>query len=107
MPRTVFQKNRKDATVEQEELNIDQQIFKERKSRRKNVALAWIDYQKVYNMVLQSWIIDCLKMYRISDKVIKFTQEAMKSSKMEKLWRVWKSREKSSKEMLFRHYSLQ
>ena len=33
-------------------------------------------------MVLQSWIIDCLKMYKISDEVIKFIKETMKN------WRV-------------------
>ena len=34
-------------------------------------------------MVLQSWIIDSLKMYEISDKVIKFSMEAMKNWKVE------------------------
>ena len=29
-------------------------------------------------MVPQSWIIDCLKIYRIADKVIKFIEEIMK-----------------------------
>ena len=27
-------------------------------------ATAWIDYKKAYDMVPQSWIINCLKMYR-------------------------------------------
>ena len=35
------------------------------------------------NRVLQSWIIDCLKMYKISDKVIKFIMEPMKNWKIE------------------------
>ena len=41
-----------------------------------------IDYKKAYYMVLQSWMIDGLKMYKISDKRIKFIQEAVKN------WRV-------------------
>ena len=33
--------------------------------------MAQIDYKKVYVMVPQSWIVDCLKMYKISNKVKK------------------------------------
>ena len=40
-------------------LYIDQDILSESKTRRKNLAMAWIDYKKAYNMVLQSWIIKC------------------------------------------------
>ena len=34
-------------------------------------------------MVPQSWITDCLKMYKISDEVIKFIVETMKNWTME------------------------
>ena len=44
---------------------IDQHILNESKIRLKNLAMAWIDYKKAYDMVLQSWIIHCLKMYKI------------------------------------------
>ena len=60
-------------------LNIDQHILNESKTRRKNLTVAWIDYKKVYDMVLQSWIINCLKMNKISDEVINFTEETMKT----------------------------
>ena len=43
--------------------------------RRKNVAKAWFDYKKAYGMVMQSWIIDCRKLYKLSDEVIKFYRE--------------------------------
>ena len=33
-----------------------------------------IGYQKVCNMIPKIWIIECLKMYKISDKVINFTK---------------------------------
>ena len=29
------------------------------KSRNKNLAMAWIDYKKGYDMVPHSWIIQC------------------------------------------------
>ena len=53
-------------------LYINQHILNESKTRRKNLAMAWIDYKKVYDMVPQSCIINCLKMYKISDEVINY-----------------------------------
>ena len=44
--------------------------------------MAWIDYKKVYDMVPQSWIINSLKMYKISYEVISFIEKNMKT------WRV-------------------
>ena len=51
-------------------LYIDQHILNESKNRRKNLAMAWIEYKKAYDMVPQSWIINCLKMYKISHETI-------------------------------------
>ena len=42
-----------------------------------------IDYKKAYDMVLQSWIINCLKMYKTSDEVINFIEKTMKTMKVE------------------------
>ena len=53
----------------------DQHIFNESKTRQKNLDMAWIDYKKTYDMVPQSWTINCLKMYKISDEVIKFIEK--------------------------------
>ena len=39
-------------------LYIDQHILKKSKTRWKNVAIAWIDNKKAYDIVLQSWIIN-------------------------------------------------
>ena len=63
-------------------LYIDKQILHESKTRRKNLAMAWIDYKKAYDMVPHSWIINSLKMYKISDEVINFIDKTMKT------WRV-------------------
>ena len=64
-------------------LYIDQHTLSESKTRRKNLAMAWIDYKKAYDMVLQSWIIKCLKMYKISHEVINFIEKTMKTRKVE------------------------
>ena len=42
-------------------LYIDQHILNESKTKRKNLALAWIEYTKAYDVVPESWIINCLK----------------------------------------------
>ena len=60
-------------------LYIDQHILNESNTRRKKLAMAWIDYKKIYDMVLQSWKINSVKMYKISDKVINFIEETMKT----------------------------
>ena len=63
-------------------LYIDQHILNESKTRRKNLAMARIDYKKAYDIVPQSWITYCLKMYKISHEVINFIEKTMKT------WRV-------------------
>ena len=63
-------------------LYIDQHILNESKTRRENLAIALIEYKKAYDMVPHSWIINSLKMYKISDEVINFIDKTMK------IWRV-------------------
>ena len=58
-------------------LYIDQHVLNESKNRRKNVAMAWIDYKKAYDMVPQS----CLRMYKILHKIINFIEK--KNEKLE------------------------
>ena len=60
-------------------LYIDQLILNESKTRRKNIAMAWINYKKAYDMIPHSWIINSLKMYKISDEVINFIDKPMKT----------------------------
>ena len=60
-------------------LYIDQHILNESKTRRKKLAIAWIDYKKTYDIVSHSWIINYLK---ISHEVINLIDKTMKT------WRV-------------------
>ena len=50
-------------------LYIDRAVIKEVKSRNKNLAKAWIDYKKAYDMVLQSWIIECLDLFGLAENI--------------------------------------
>ena len=64
-------------------LYIDQHILNESKTRRKYLALALIDNKKSYDMVPQSWIIHCLKMYKISHDVVNFIEKTMQTWRVE------------------------
>ena len=64
-------------------LYINQHIQNESKTRQKNLAMAWIDYKKAYDMVLQSWILHCLKMYKILHEVINFIEKTMQTWRVE------------------------
>ena len=74
---------RKRFRVTAELLYIDQHILNESKTRRKNLALDWIDCKKAYDVVPQSWILHCVKMYKISHGVINFMEKTMKTWRVE------------------------
>ena len=46
---------------------IDRAVIKEVMSRNKNLAMAWIDYKKVYDMVPHSWIKECLYLFGVAE----------------------------------------
>ena len=50
--------------------------------RKKNLAVAWIDYKKAYDMVPHSWIVECLGMVGVSEQIKLLLSERMKA------WRV-------------------
>ena len=45
--------------------------------------MAWIDYKMDNDMVPQSWILHCLKMYKIPDVAIKFIEKTMETKRVE------------------------
>ena len=51
--------------------------------------MAWIDYKKAIHMVPKGWILDCLKMYVVSGKVIKFFTETIKKLRVELIGEVF------------------
>ena len=46
-------------------LYIGRAVIKEIVSRNKNLAIAWIDYKKSYDMAPHSWIIECLDLFGV------------------------------------------
>ena len=63
-------------------LYIDRVVIKEVKSRNKNLAIAWIDYKKPYDMVPHSWIIECLDLFGVTENI-----KSLLANSMEK-WKV-------------------
>ena len=49
-----------------DKLHKDKMLLYEVKQRKKNLATVWIDYQKVYDMVPLSWVMESLNMMGIT-----------------------------------------
>jgi hypothetical protein len=60
-----------------DQLLISKAILWECKRRKKNLSMAWIDYQKVFDRVPHIWIIKSLGLMGIKNKVISFTKKVM------------------------------
>ena len=45
---------------------------------KRGIGTLWTDYQKAYDMVLQSWITECLELLEIADNIKEFKTDSMK-----------------------------
>ena len=63
-------------------LYIDRAVIKEVKSRNKNLAMAWIDYKKAYDMVPHLWITECLDLFGVAEKIKSFLVNSMEKWKV-------------------------
>ena len=50
-------------------LYIDRAVIKEVKSRNKYLVMAWIDYNKAYDMVQHAQIIECLNLFEVAENI--------------------------------------
>ena len=66
---------RKRTRATEEQLYIDQHILNVSKTRRKNLAMTWVNSKKAYDIIPQSWILHVLKMYKIPDQIAQFIEE--------------------------------
>jgi hypothetical protein len=58
-----------------DQLLISKGMLQESKSRKKNLSMAWIDYQKAFDRVPHTWIIKSLELTGINNTVISFTKK--------------------------------
>ena len=62
-----------------DQLLIDKMILQDCKKGHKNLAMAWVDYRKAYDLVPHSWILECLELSQISENIKKFLENTMKN----------------------------
>ena len=53
------------------------------KSRKKNIAMGWLDYKKAYDMVPHPWILECLKLFGAAENIRSLLENSMKSWRTE------------------------
>ena len=61
-----------------DQLIIDKAALKDCKNRKTNLAIAWIDYKRAYDMVPHSWIMECLDFVGAADAVKSLLGESMR-----------------------------
>ena len=69
--------NKRKSRGTKDQLLIDKLIVTLAKKRRRNLRMVWIDYQKAYDSVPHSWILKCLKIFRIADNIVSFLEKSM------------------------------
>ena len=62
---------------------IDKMVLADCKRKPKNLAMAWVDYKKAFDMVSHSWIIESLKIAQVAGNIIPFLQKSMVNWKTE------------------------
>lgn len=62
-----------------EQLVIDAIVGGQVKRKKRNLAVAWIDYQKAYDSVPHSWLIKVLELYGIHQSIIDLLKKLMSS----------------------------
>ena len=60
-------------------LLLDKVILKDCKQRKNGLAMGWIDYQKAYDLVSHSWILETLKMVGVAGRIRRMLGESMKN----------------------------
>ena len=62
-------------------LSIDKMVMRNARTRNKNLFMAWIDYRKVYDMLPQSWIKECLDLFGIVPNIKRLLSNCMEAWK--------------------------
>jgi hypothetical protein len=52
-------------------------ILEDSKKRKKNLSIAWIDYQKAFDTVPHSWVEKSIELLGVNNKIINFCKSSM------------------------------
>ena len=64
-----------------DQLMFNNVILENCKKKKKNLSTAWIDYKKAFDSVPHSWILACLRMYKINPVLTTFIEASMRQWK--------------------------
>ena len=68
---------KKNSCGTKDQLLMDKTILKNCKRRHTNLAAAWIDDRKAYDMIPNSWVTECLEMIGAASNTRPFVQKTM------------------------------
>ena len=69
--------NKRKSRGTKDQLLIDKLITRVAKKKKRNLRMVWIDYKKAYDSVPHSWILACLRIFRIADNIIELLEKSM------------------------------
>jgi hypothetical protein len=69
--------NHSGSRVCKDKLLISKAIFEDSKKRKKNLSIAWIDYQKAFDSVPHIWIEKSIELLGLNNKIINFFKSSM------------------------------
>ena len=69
---------RKKSRGTKDQLLIDKVIMHHCHMHQRNLAMAWIDYKKAYDMVPHSWLLETVKMVGIADNIVELLEKSMR-----------------------------
>ena len=58
-----------------DKLLIDKTILRECRNRHTNLGMGWIDYNKAYDMVPHSWILESLELVEMSTTCLNLSED--------------------------------
>ena len=64
-----------------DQLLINRAILRNCKNRKVNLAMAWIDYRKAYDMIPYSWILECMRLTGVSENTMQLVENSMQNWK--------------------------
>ena len=70
---------RKGSRGTKEHLLVGKMVMRNCKRRKTNLAMAWIDYKKAYDMLPHSWILETLQLIRVAQNIQRLVGASMKN----------------------------
>ena len=62
-----------------EHLMLDKTVMRDSKKRSTNLAMGWIDYQKAYDLLPHSWIIETMKLTGMASNAVSLVKRSMET----------------------------